>query len=308
MNSLSQPLVSVIIPTHNRSRTLGAAIFSVLTQTYKNIEVIVVDDGSSDETDNILENINDKRLRALRLEKNRGASAARNIGIKAARGSFVAFQDSDDIWLPEKIEKQLKSYYEMNDKFDNVVGVFCRFVKILENNRSVVIPEEKNLLFMDGNYHDLLLHHNIVGTPTLLIDVEKMDHIVRFDESLRNLEDWDLALTLTESHRLAFVDDVMVCSPTSTDGINKESSSESVQRIIKNHETSFNRNKKFLAAQYLNISFYLLNFEDTVKAKEYFLKSIRSYKKIIFSNRSIKILVRYIFPIIYSRLKKLNNK
>lgn len=101
------PFVSIVIPTYNRARFLGRLVRSVLNQTYKNFEVIVADDASTDDTAEIIKTFKDDRIRYIRHESNAGAAAARNTGIKASRGEYVAFQDSDDEWLPEKLEKQM---------------------------------------------------------------------------------------------------------------------------------------------------------------------------------------------------------
>lgn len=99
-------LVSVIIPTYNRAKTIERTVNSVLAQTWKAIEIIVVDDGSTDQTPEILKGYGDK-IRAIR-QKNGGPAAARNTGIKAATGDIIAFLDSDDLWLPEKTERQMR--------------------------------------------------------------------------------------------------------------------------------------------------------------------------------------------------------
>ena len=104
------PKVSVIIPTYNRAHLVGRAIRSVLNQTYQDFEIIVVDDGSTDNTEEVVKSFNDPRIRYIRHEKNRGGSAACNTGIRAARGEYIAFQDSDDEWLPEKLEKQMQVF------------------------------------------------------------------------------------------------------------------------------------------------------------------------------------------------------
>ncbi|MFP5434416.1 MAG: glycosyltransferase family 2 protein, partial [Alphaproteobacteria bacterium] len=102
-------LVSVILPTYNRARTLGRSIRSVLGQGYSNLELIVVDDGSSDDTRSVIDEFDDKRLIYVPLEKNQGASAARNHGLGLVRGEFVAFQDSDDEWLADKLQQQVSA-------------------------------------------------------------------------------------------------------------------------------------------------------------------------------------------------------
>jgi len=106
---MNYPLVSVVIPSYNRAATIGKAIESVLAQTFADFELIIVDDGSSDgaQLDSVLRRFGDPRLRLVRHPVNRGVSAARNTGIDGARGRFVAFLDSDDFWLPAKLEKQV---------------------------------------------------------------------------------------------------------------------------------------------------------------------------------------------------------
>ena len=112
-------MISVIIPTYNREKLIMPAIDSVLKQTYQDIELIVVDDGSTDRTVELLKTIKDPRFYFVQTERNSGAPAARNIGIKQSKGEYIAFHDSDDIWMPHKLEKQLK-FLKENDA--DVVG------------------------------------------------------------------------------------------------------------------------------------------------------------------------------------------
>ncbi len=102
----NSPTVSVVIPTYNRAHLVGRAIQSVLNQTYHDFEIIIVDDGSIDNTEDVVKSLNDPSIRYTRHDQNRGGSAARNTGIKMARGEYVAFQDSDDEYLPEKVESR----------------------------------------------------------------------------------------------------------------------------------------------------------------------------------------------------------
>ena len=112
---MSSPAISVVMPSYNRESTIRAAAESVLRQTWQDFELIVVDDGSSDATVAALRAIDDPRLRILPQEVNRGVSAARNVGIDAARAPWVAFQDSDDEWLPEKLALQMARIEAMGD-------------------------------------------------------------------------------------------------------------------------------------------------------------------------------------------------
>ena len=103
----NKPLVSVILPTFNRAKLLSRAINSVLKQSYYNLECIVVDDGSIDNTEKVVKSINDNRIVYLKHNYNKHASAARNTGIAKSKGKFIAFLDDDDQWLPKKLEKQI---------------------------------------------------------------------------------------------------------------------------------------------------------------------------------------------------------
>lgn len=110
-------LVSIIMPTYNSEMYIKKSINSVLRQTYKNWELIIVDDCSTDTTKKIIRSINDERIKLFELTKNQGAAVARNTGLKKARGEFIAFLDSDDLWKPEKLTLQVKYMKKNNYKF-----------------------------------------------------------------------------------------------------------------------------------------------------------------------------------------------
>ena len=120
--------ISVIIPTYNRETLIVDSINSVLNQTYKNIEVIIVDDGSVDNTQQEIDKIKDNRIKYIKLEKNYGAPNARNIGIKNAVGQLISFQDSDDILYPNKLEKQFHNIINKKSNLD-----FCK-IKVIFNS------------------------------------------------------------------------------------------------------------------------------------------------------------------------------
>jgi len=119
--NFSKPLVSVIITTYNRAYCLKKAITSAINQTYDNLEIIVLDDGSTDNTELVVKKISDSRIVYIRHQKNKGIGAARNTGIKNSKGSFIAFLDSDDEYLPEKIEKSLEVFKDSSFRTGMVV-------------------------------------------------------------------------------------------------------------------------------------------------------------------------------------------
>lgn len=156
-------MISVVIPSYNRAKTIRMAVDSVLNQTYRDIELIIIDDASTDETGDIITRITDERIRYLRLEQRSGACNARNIGVLSAKGEFIAFQDSDDKWCLDKLEKQYRFMVDKNLDFS-----FCGMTRImLENpNRKYYYPN----VDMDDNkdYFDQLLYLNRVGTQTIM--------------------------------------------------------------------------------------------------------------------------------------------
>jgi glycosyltransferase involved in cell wall biosynthesis len=181
--------VSVIIPCFNRRHLLGRAVESVLRQTINDFELVIVDDGSSDGTQEFCAAFEDPRIRYVRHDVNRGASAARNTGLEHSKGEFVAFLDSDDIWLESKLEKQLAAF-DVGSKRLGVV--YTRFRKIDWHYE----PEVRR---WQGDIRARILVNNCVGTAsTPMIRRRCFEVSGDFDESLRCSEDWDLWIRMAE--------------------------------------------------------------------------------------------------------------
>ncbi|HDR7367087.1 glycosyltransferase family 2 protein [Bacillus toyonensis] len=163
-------MISIIIPTYNAERFILNTINSVKTQTYKNWEIIIIDDCSSDKTLQIVKEQQaiDKRIRIIKLKNNSGAAIARNTGINSSKGKYVAFLDSDDLWLPEKLEKQL-AFMQEND----IAFSFTSYQIINQDgtptDKFVHVPEKIN--------YNGLLKNTIIGCLTVMIDVEKLGKI-----------------------------------------------------------------------------------------------------------------------------------
>lgn len=180
-------MVSVVIPYYNRRSCIGACLESVLNQTYRNLEVIVVDDGSAESAEDILAPYLGERVRYHRYTPNQGASHARNVGVTLARGEYIAFQDSDDLWKPNKLELQLE--YLRSGGWDLV---FCGMNRIGKLNGTVTyVPaagfhEEKDAV-------EQLLHFDCVGTQLLFLKAETAQKL-HFEETFRKFEDGDYVL------------------------------------------------------------------------------------------------------------------
>lgn len=243
------PTVSVVLPTFNRVRTLRNSVTSVLGQDSGDLELIVVDDGSEDGTIDMLQKINDTRLRILRLPENHGPSIARNRGIETARGDYVAFQDSDDIWVRHKLRTQLAALQDTSN--GNFSGVFSAFTIIGDEAGSGKMPVGIPDGYKPGQLYDLLLKYNIVATPTLLVERSLLRKIGGFDGKLEKLEDWDLALRIAAAgYSLAYIPESLLLSRWSSNGVNSRHSPISVYRILEKHSTAQNPVQKMSLAQH----------------------------------------------------------
>lgn len=198
--------ISVIIPTYNREHLLGRAVKSVQLQTYKNIEIIIVDDASTDQTYALIERMReeDSRIISLRLEENGGAARARNKGVENAQGEWIAFQDSDDIWHKDKLEKQLAYAFE-NPEYRMVYHPFWVKTKTEEGK----YPRD-DMRDLSGNIYEALLKRNTIGTPTMLLKKADFLEMGGFEASMESLEDWEFALRFAYKYKIGYLNEILV--------------------------------------------------------------------------------------------------
>ncbi|HTO36141.1 MAG TPA: glycosyltransferase family 2 protein [Flavobacterium sp.] len=198
------PLVSVVITTHNRYKILEDAIKSVLNQTVKDIECIVVDDASSDLTQEHYER--DSRILYLRIEakNSKGANHARNVGVVKAQGDYIAFLDDDDVWLPQKIEKQLAIFKQHPESV-----LYCgrRFEKKTSNKTKTfdLIPPRKH----SGDISRLICCTYVTSTSCLMIPSKIMKEEM-FDEKLPFWQEYELTIRLAQKVPFFFVPEALV--------------------------------------------------------------------------------------------------
>ena len=198
-----EDMISVIIPTYNREKLIVKSIKSVLSQTYKNIEVIVVDDNSTDKTEFKIKKIRDKRLKYIKLRKNHGACYARNIGISKAQGKYVAFQDSDDLFLKNKLEVQLNNMKKNGSDMD-----FCKLHVITDGHICEFPNEEQIKKIRSSNILDLLCCGNIISTQAIVVKRDVLATI-KFDESLPRFQDYDLVLRIAHDYKISYTNTVL---------------------------------------------------------------------------------------------------
>ena len=199
-----KPPISVILPTYNRASELGRSMQSVLDQTYDNLELIVVSDGSTDETEQVVKNFTDPRVRFVQSEKNGGLAYARNLGIREAKYELLAFHDDDDLWRKEKLEKQVNALTEASNRTG-----FCycemEYHRLNQENSLFVPRRDIPIVRKQGFLYPELLRRNFIGGPTLLVRRECLEEVGIFDEHLAIFEDWELVLRLSKAYDAVFV-------------------------------------------------------------------------------------------------------
>jgi glycosyltransferase involved in cell wall biosynthesis len=232
-------LISVVIPCFNRARSIERAVRGVLLQSYPNLELIVVDDASTDASAAIVEAINDPRLRLIRHETNKGAAAARNTGVAAARGTLIAFQDSDDNWFPEKLDVQMRHFCGLPKDH---VAVFC--TKIIYGRsidqrgrktygiRHVSCVPGSGKPPMSGDLSQAFLWGNFMGPPTVLLKAAAFQAAGGYDLRLRNNNDWDFHLRLSRIGPIGFIDEPLMLVYDSVDGISKNPVAKAFSTIV----------------------------------------------------------------------------
>lgn len=271
-------MISVIIPSYNRGDTIKRSIESVLDQTYSNLEVIVVDDGSTDNTEEIVADLKSNKLFYYKNHTNIGACGSRNRGVKMAKGEFIAFQDSDDEWLPEKLEKQMQFLNEINCDL-----VFCSMDRISDEKIEIYPP-----YFPDNNssFYKQLLYENCTSTQTLLGKREVFENI-KFDESMPRFQDWELMLRISLVYNVKHLNSVLVISYIQNDSIslNSKSAVFGLKKIYGIHKEAIIADKKINAEFCTKIAEYMLANGENPK---------KYYKKAYQLSLSNKIFLFYL--------------
>jgi len=192
------PAVTVIVPVFNGKNTIERALDSVFAQAFTDFEIIVVDDGSTDLTVEAISRKYGEQLRIIEHRKNRGAAAARNTGIAAARGRWVAFLDCDDTWRPDKLASQL----EMLEKAGSMAKACATGFQLYKNGREITF---KTKFSPEQFRREILFGCTISPGSTILVDRSVFDDIGMFDESFLRLEDWDWLLRFAKRYDMMFV-------------------------------------------------------------------------------------------------------
>lgn len=194
------PIFSVIIPTYNREAILGRAIDSILNQSYTHFELIIVDDGSVDNTKKIVEAYKDSRIKYV-YKENGGQNSALNKGLELAQGKYIAFCDSDDLWLPLKLEKTYEKY-----SADNSIDVVYCWTGIVRNGRLELARED----YLEGYVYKEVLTQGYLTSPTFLSCKKAcFDKIGEFDLKVVNCQDDDLCFNLCKYFKVGLIKEIL---------------------------------------------------------------------------------------------------
>jgi len=264
------PSASIIIPTYNRADILGDSIRSVLNQTYEDLELIVVDDASTDNTDDVVRGFDDDRIKYLGHTENRGAPAARNTGIAEAEGDFVAFQDSDDEWLPTKLEKQMQAFRRTSS---DVGVVYTGMLRIVDGERRYIpYPGVEQT---DGDIRRSLSRQNFIPTQVATVRRECFDEVGDFDENAWPLSDWELWIRISKRFRFELVDEALVTGEVRSDSISKNArkKAEVRERIVDKHREFFDEGS--LARQLFYIGHGFTKLGETSRGRAYLRQAVQ---------------------------------
>jgi uncharacterized protein (TIRG00374 family) len=264
------PKVSVVIPTHNRPGLLGRAISSVLAQTFQNFEVIVVDDGTEKRAEEAVRVSHDDRIRYIKNEKSLGGGGARNVGIRAAKGEYVAFLDDDDEWAPEKLKVQMRAF----EKAPEDAG-FC-FSAVT----NVFDDKEEDTSVEDGikGYSEIsFARFKGFLTVTLVIKKKILEEFGGFDETLPSHQDPELILRIAQKYKGIGVNRPLV-------RVNMKSGRNHIggdlkrriagrEMVLQKHKAEFAKRPNILAQHYFWIGLWHRDGGNLAKAREYFKKA-----------------------------------
>jgi glycosyltransferase involved in cell wall biosynthesis len=268
------PLVSVIIPTYNSASYLPQALDSVFNQTFQDYEIIVVDDGSTDETEQVL--VPYRELIKYIRKENRGPASARNVGIKHSKGDYIAFLDADDIWLPDKLQSQI-GFMKKNPEIQ-VLFTDCAIF----DHQGLIMPsiKERYKVASCVTFEELLTEH-FVAMSSIIVKRSCLEEIGLFDETLIGAEDYNLYLRLARKFQFMYLDRVLVYHRKHEKSLSKcleQMRHDELANLdkIANLFPEMNIPKRKLAAKiYLRFGIYHLNCRELAAARFCFKNTLK---------------------------------
>jgi glycosyltransferase involved in cell wall biosynthesis len=233
----NKPLISVIIPNYNREIVICETVQSVLDQSYENIEVLVIDDASTDHSVEMLTKMQDKRIRCIVQKEHRGANYCRNLGVSESKGEYLAFQDSGTIWYPDKLPKQM----DRLKKSPEAGLVYC-IVEVEDGRDTYWHPErELELCYKEEKCKEILRKRNLIGTPTILLRRDYFFEVGRFDEDLLRWQDYDFVIRVVQKYSVVIVNEILAKDPFFENGISNKFSlfTQALPKFLTKHKDFF---------------------------------------------------------------------
>lgn len=259
------PEVSVITPTYNRADVLPRALESVKRQTYRDYEHLVIDDGSTDDTEDVVADYADE-VEYIELDRNRGPAAARNRGIEAARGAYVSFLDSDDEYLPHRLEVTVRALDTLPER---VGGVFHSVQRVLDNRTRIRSVPDGELALAE------LADENVIGgLPNTMYRSSVFDRVGGFDGEFVFAEDYEFQLRVCRAFTMVGIDEPLSRVRHDVDGIQDDPRRrrQGLKRLLEKHaDTLTDRN---VADRYQRIGRACLEVGDDKEARQYFERAL----------------------------------
>lgn len=271
----TKPAVSIIMPAYNAEKTIAESIQSVLNQTFRDWELIIINDGSSDSTSTIVIAYEDPRIILLEQD-NSGVAEARNNGIKNASGKMIAFLDSDDLWLKTKLEKFMSYVDEYH-----FTGLIYSKMRFFHNNPENSVSYNPWEAFDESNpyYHLLLVDY--VPTLTVMVNKEVFDDVGLFDKAFFGTEDWDMWIRIVHKYPVALIDEELSLYRNHTSGISKKFDRQHHQKyqvmqkhLLHNPELNSLLKKKGLWIWYSHECVHRLKNFQFIKAANIYIKMV----------------------------------
>lgn len=265
------PTVSVVIPTHNRAHLIGRSVRSALAQTYGDLEVVIVDDASTDGTRGAIARIADPRVKYLRHDFNRGVSAARNTAIAHAAGEFIAFLDDDDEWLPNKLEIQMDHFERAKPSVGLVCAGFNQVDIVSKRITSEIIPTERGWVF------ELLLRQGTFShTSTIVVRAECFKKVGLFDVTYRYSEDFDMWVRIAKEYEFDSIPIPLVRLHFQPDGLsrNYDAMIAAGQAHLAKYREFYERNPAALKERLQNLGSCYLILGDAKRGRQMYWQAV----------------------------------
>lgn len=295
--SHSVPEVSIIMPVYNGAEYIESTLMSALAQTFTDFELVIVDDGSTDNTSDIVKNISDPRIK-YHYQPNQGAYAARNTAMEIAKAKYLAFLDADDLWIPEKLELQMK---EMRKNPD--VGIVYGWVEYIDEHNNFIGQKQYNI--KDNFYENMLLANYIDNGSMPLIRKECFDTVGGFSPGIW-CEDWDMWIRIARFYKMAIVPTYIMKYRIHTEGISKNyKKMEDSLFYVLDREFSCsnlpeNLKRKAYAYRYVYLSGVARNLMSYADAFKYMGQALTTSPDIILDKSKnieiLKLILSYILP------------